>query len=330
MREAEFMSQGSDDPALRDHGLAVALEPRAGGPNYEDLPSKQLSQVQLVWIRFRRHRLAMVGLSILLFMTLMAIFAPLISPENIYDSNSADIFNGVDLPPTFSSGLRYIFGSDLTGHSISAQIIYGARFSLLIGFSSAIAATIIGALVGAVSGYFGGWLDNLLMRIVDVFLTLPFLPVLLVAAGLLGGGHTSVLLVIGIFTFFGWAYPARLIRGLFLSLRTVEYAEAARAVGVSTARIIFRHLLPNTLRPILVATTLAIAGNIAGEAAIDFLGYGLQYPDTSWGSVLSFAEQEQFRAWWLTVFPGLFLVATIVAVNFLGDGLSDALDVRSK
>ena len=139
--------------------------------------------------------------------------------------------------------------------------------------------------------------------------------------------------MIGIFTFFGWAYPARLIRGLFLSLRTVEYAEAARAVGVSTPRIIFRHLLPNTLRPILVATTLAIAGNIAGEAAIDFLGYGLQYPDTSWGSVLAFAEQDPLglkAAWWVTVYPGLFLVATIVAVNFLGDGLSDAMDVRSK
>ena len=325
------MSQGSDDPARRDPGLAVALEPRVGGPNYEDLPSKQLSQVQLVWIRFRRHRLAMVGTEH------SALYGPdgdlrsdHLAREHLRSEQRRYLQRVWTCRHTFSSGLRYIFGSDLTGHSISAQIIYGARFSLLIGFSSAIAATLIGALVGAVSGYFGGWVDTVLMRIVDVFLTLPFLPVLLVAAGLLGGGHTSVLLVIGIFTFFGWAYPARLVRGLFLSLRTMEYAEAARAVGVSTPRIIFRHLLPNALRPILVATTLAIAGNIAGEAAIDFLGYGLQYPDTSWGSVLSFAEQEQFRAWWLTVFPGLFLVATIVAVNFLGDGLSDALDVRSK
>ena len=296
----------------------------------EDLPTRQLTQIQLVWFRFRRHRLAMIGTGIMLFMALMAIFAPIISPENIYDPTSADIFNGVDLAPTLKSGLRYIFGSDLTGHSICAEIIWGARFSLLIGFSAAILSTIFGALVGAISGYLGGWTDTIIMRIVDVFLTLPFLPVLLVAAGLLGNGHTSVILVIAIFAFFGWAYIARLVRGLFLSLRTMEYADAARSVGVSTPRIIFRHLLPNSLRPLLVAFTLSVAGNIVGEAAIDYLGFGLQYPDISWGSVLSAAEQEQFRNWWLTVFPGLFLTITIVAVNFIGDGLSDALDVRSK
>ena len=297
------------------------------------ISTKQYTQLQLTWIRFRRHRLAMIGSGILLFMALMAIFAPLISPENIYDPTSADIFGASDKAPTLAQGLRYIFGADYNGHSISAQIIYGARYSLLIGFTSAILATIIGIAVGAVSGYFGGWVDSVLMRVVDVFLTLPALPVLLVAASVIGQGHVSVQLVILIFTFFGWAFIARLVRGLYLSLRTLEYTEAARAVGVSTGRIIFRHLLPNALRPILVATTLAIAGFIVFEAAIDFLGIGLQYPDTSWGSVLAFAEtdpQGLGGAWWVTVFPGLFLVATIVAVNFLGDGLSDALDVRSK
>lgn len=171
------------------------------------------------------------------------------------------------------------------------------------------------------------------MHIDDIFLTLPQLPVLLVAAAVIGHGHVSVPLVILIFTFFGWAFIARLTRGQFLSLRTLEFVEAARAVGVSNSRIIFRHMLPNAIRPLLVATTLAVAGNIVFEAAVDFLGIGLQYPDTSWGSVLSFAEQDPqglAAAWWVTVFPGLFLVVTIVAVNFLGDGLSDALDVRSK
>lgn len=306
--------------------LPESFEP----PATETLATRQLSQMQLVWIRYRQHHLAMFGTGVLLFMVLMAIFAPIIAPENVYDSTSNDIFNAQDLAPTLHSGLRYLFGTDAVGHSMTSQIIWGARYSLLIGFSSAFIATIIGTIIGAVSGFFGGWIDTVLMRTVDVFLTLPALPILLVAAGLLGGGHTSAILVIGIFSFFGWAFVARLVRGLFLSLRTLEYTEAARAVGVSTMRIIFRHLLPNALRPILVATTLIVAGNIVGEAAIDFLGVGLQYPDTSWGSVLSFAEQEQFRFWWLTIFPGIFLVLTIVAVNFIGDGLSDALDVRSK
>ena len=298
-----------------------------------EIGTRQFSQQQLVWMRFRRHRLAMVGTGILLFMAAMAIFAPLVSPENIYDPNGADIFNAADKAPSLASGLRYIFGADFNGHSIAAQIIYGARYSLLIGFTAAILSTLIGMVIGAVSGYFGGAMDTVLMRIVDIFLTLPALPVLLVAAAVLGHGHVSVGLVIVIFTFFGWAYIARLVRSLFLTLRTLEYTEAARAVGVSTARIIFRHMLPNALRPILVATTLAVAGNIVFEAAIDFLGIGLQYPDTSWGSVLAFAEQDPLglkAAWWVTVYPGLFLVATIVAVNFLGDGLSDAMDVRSK
>lgn len=325
IRESEYETRNlptSGDPAPPTY----RAEP-------EQIPTRQLTQVQLAWMRFRRHRLAMVGTGILLFMALMAILAPLISPENIYDPTSADIFNAPDKAPTLSDGLRYIFGADFNGHSIAAQIIYGARYSLLIGFTSAIMATIVGMIVGAISGYFGGWIDSVLMRIVDIFLTLPSLPLLLVAAAVFGQGHTSVLLVIVIFTFFGWSYIARLVRSLFLSLRTQEYAEAARAVGVSTTRVIFRHLLPNALRPILVATTLGVAGNIVFEAAIDFLGIGLQYPDTSWGSVLAFAQSDPQgikAAWWVTIYPGLFLAATIVAVNFIGDGLSDALDVRSK
>jgi peptide/nickel transport system permease protein len=284
----------------------------------------------MAWIRLRRHRLAMAGISDLLFMILMAIFAPLIAPENIYDSTSNDIFNAQDRAPTLAAGLRYLFGADFLGRSVSSQIIWGARYTLLIAFTSSIISTLIGMSVGGISGYYGGWADSLLMRVVDVFLTLPGLPVLLVAAGMLGHGTTTVGLVIGVFTFLGWAYIARLVRGSFLSLRTQEFAEAARAVGVSDLRIIFRHLLPNSLRPVLVATTLGIAGTISFESAIDFLGYGLQYPDTSWGSVLAFASQERFQTWWVTVFPGLFLVATIVAVNFIGDGLSDALDVRAR
>lgn len=299
----------------------------------DEMKTKQLTQMQLTWIRFRRHRLAMVGSAILIFMILMAVLAPIISPENIYNPLSNDLFGAVDKAPTLSSGLRYMFGADFEGRSVTSQVIFGARFSLLIGFTSALLGTLLGVIVGATAGYFGRWIDSVLMRVVDIMLAMPFLQVTLVAAGVFGHGHTNVLLVIEIFTFFGWAYVARLVRGLFLTLRAMEYAEAARAVGVSTSRVIFRHLLPNAIRPILVALTLAVAGNIVAEAAIDFLGIGLQYPDISWGSVLAFAQDDPGgpqAAWWVTVFPGLALVLTVVAVNFVGDGLSDALDVRTR
>jgi len=291
--------------------------------------SRQLTQWQLVWMRLRRHRLGMIGIGVLLFMVVVAIFAPILAPENIYDPNSNDIFGAADKVPTLS-GLRYLFGADSLGRSVSSLIIWGARYSLLISFVSAIASTIIGVIVGGISGYYSGWVDSVIMRIVDIFLTLPGLSVLLVVAGVFGGGHLSAFWIVVVFTVLGWAYIARLVRSSFLGLRELEFTEAARAVGVSDSRIIFRHILPNALRPVLVATTLAIAGNLSFEGAIDFLGYGLQFPDASWGTALAFAQAEQFRVWWVTVFPGLFLVLTIVAVNFIGDGLSDALDVRSK
>jgi ABC-type dipeptide/oligopeptide/nickel transport system permease subunit len=333
------MAIGESEPVLSAAGSNAMLPSRSAQIlATEELQTKQLTQAQFVWIRFRRHRLAMVGSAIFLFMVLIAIFAPIIAPDNIYDQNasltSTDFLTSVDKAPAcvgdFHSCFKGLFGTNFNGQSEMSQVLWGARFSLLIGITSAVLSTIIGIVVGSVSGFFGGWTDSVLMRIVDVFLTLPFLPVLIAAAGIVGGGHTSVLLVIGIFIFFGWAYIARLVRGQFLSLRTLEYIEAARAVGVSTSRIIFRHMLPNSIRPILVATTLAIAFNIVGEAALDFLGVGLQYPDTSWGSVLAFAENEQFRYWWLIIIPGMFLTVTVVSINFIGDGLSDALDVRQR
>jgi ABC-type dipeptide/oligopeptide/nickel transport system permease subunit len=308
-----------------------------GGPrsspfssDLETVPGKQLSQLQLTWIRLRRHRLGMVGIGVLLFMIVMAVFAPWIAPENIYDPYSNDIFNAADKAPTLSHGLRYLFGADFAARSVSSLIIWGARYTLLISFTATIASTIIGLIVGGIAGYYGGRVDSILMRLVDIFLTLPALPFLLVCASIFGAGHTTPTLVIVVFTILGWAYISRLVRGSFLSLRAMEFTEAARAVGVSNMRIIFRHIMPNALRPVLVALTLGIAGNMSFEAAIDFLNFGLQFPTTSWGTILSFAEQEQFKVWWVTVFPGLFLTLTIVAINFIGDGLSDALDVRSK
>ncbi len=314
------------------NGPASNQGPRSSPFNsdLETIATKQLTQLHLAWIRLRRHRLGMIGIGVILFMIMMAIFAPWIAPENIYDPYSNDIFGAADKAPTLAHGLRYLFGADTLGRSTSSLIIWGARYTLLISFSSAITSTLIGLIVGGIAGYYGGWVDSLLMRVVDVFLTLPSLPILLVSAAIFGHGNTTVLLVIIVFTVLGWAYIARLVRSSFLTLRQLEFTEAARAVGVSDARIIFRHIMPNALRPVLVALTLGIAGIISFEAAIDFLGYGLTYPDSSWGTALAFAQQEQFRVWWITVFPGLFLTITIVAINFIGDGLSDALDVRSK
>ena len=235
-----IQKSGARSQALAQIGEQNATPSYPGSDQeFDGVSSRQLSQSQLIMMRFRRHRLAMVGSGILLFMILMAIFAPIISPENIYDPTSADIFNAPDKAPTFAQGLRYIFGADFNGHSISSQIIYGARYSLLIGFTSAILATLIGAAIGAVSGFFGGFVDTVLMRLVDIFLTLPALPILLVAAAILGHGHLSVPLIILIFTVFGWAFIARLTRGQFLTLRSQEFVEAAKAVGVSNSRIIF-------------------------------------------------------------------------------------------
>src|SRR5579883_146457 len=293
-----------------------------------EMMTKQLSQLQLVWIRFRRHKPAMAGAIILLLMILMAIFAPLITPENPYDIFSFDVTNQ-NLAPSFSPHWWFMLGTDDNGHTMVSQIAWGARISLTVGILSAAGASLVGVVVGAIAGYFGGWVDTIMMRVTDVFLTLPFLPLLLLAADIWGQGHLFIIIII--FIAFGWSGVARLARASYLSLRAQEFTEAARSVGVSDGRIIFRHILPNALRPVIVATTLNIAAFIVTEAAIDFLGAGIKYPDASWGNILA-NTQVSFGTgnWWWPTFPGVALVLTVLAVNFLGDGLGDALDVRSK
>ena len=318
------------DPLTQDR--AILGSPAATHNVVGDEPeiaTRQLSQAQLTWIRFRRHKPAMVGAVILLLMIVLAVFAPLITPESPYDQFTWDPINNVNLSPRFSPAWYFMLGTDDSGHLLLSQIAWGARISLVVGFVSAFGTSLIGVLIGSVSGYFGGWLDTIVMRVTDVFLALPFLALLLLAADIYGQGHLP--LIIGIFIALTWPGVARLARASFLSLREQEFAEAARSVGVSNGRIIFRHLLPNALRPIIVATTLNVAVFIVTEAAIDFLGAGIAYPNASWGNILSNA-QSGFNSgnWWWTIFPGFALVLTVLAVNFLGDGLGDALDVRSK
>jgi len=317
------------DPALVERNEAVITAPAtAASATESDIATRQLSQLQLIWIRFRRHKPAMIGSVILILLILMAVFAPMITPESPYNQFSYDVTNQ-NLSPRLSPAWYFALGTDDNGHTMLSQIVWGARISLTVGFVSAFLSSLIGILVGAVAGFFAGWVDTAMMRVTDIFLTLPFLPLLLLVADLFGQGHLWI--IIGIFVIFSWPGVARLTRASFLSLREQEFTEAARSVGVSNSRIIFRHLLPNALRPIIVATTLAVASFIVVEAAIDYLGAGIAYPDASWGNILANAENAFGTGnWWWPTFPGVFIVLTVLSINFLGDGLGDALDVRSK
>jgi ABC-type dipeptide/oligopeptide/nickel transport system permease subunit len=309
---------------------AVGLDSRVavGAPSAdEEIRTRQLSQLQLVWLRFRRHKLAVLGATILLLWIVVAIVGPFLMAENPYDSLTYSAVNQ-NLPPTLANW-NWILGTDTDGHSILSQIVWGARVSLAVGIFSSLGTTLIGFVVGAIAGYFGHLTDTAMMRVTDVFLTLPFFPVLLIVTAFVGQG--SVLLIVVIFSFFGWPGVARLVRSSYLSLRNQEFVEAARAVGVPDRRVIFKHMLPSALRPVIVATTLNVSAFIVAEAAIDFLGVGISYPTPSWGNILAGSQDAMGSGnWWWPVFPGVAIVITVLAVNFMGDGLGDALDVRGK
>lgn len=295
------------------------------GADYE-VQLESLSQWQLAWRKFRTHRLALIGLFILSMLIVVAIVGPIIDPFVFNDIPKVDVRVGIGRPPSLS----HLFGE--TGglqRDVLQLVVNGARTSLLIGFSSMIIGVVLGTIIGSIAGYVGGFLDNLLMRIVDVFLSLPLLFVILVASRFFGNGN--VLLIILIFGFLSWMGIARLVRSLFLSIREREFIEAAKAVGVRDRRIIFRHILPNAISPIVVSASLIIAGNIIGEAFVSFLGYGVNPIYPTWGNILSnaltFIPQGN---WWWPLFPGLAIIFTVLAVNFIGDGLRDALDPRSR
>jgi peptide/nickel transport system permease protein len=210
-------------------------------------------------------------------------------------------------------------------------VLNGARTSLFIGFSSMLIGVVLGTVVGSLAGYLGGFVDNILMRVVDVMLSLPLLFVILVAARFFANVKDNVWTIVLIFGLFSWMGVSRLVRGLFLSIREREFVEAARAVGVRDRRIIFRHILPNALSPILVAATLIVAGNIIGEAFVSFLGYGVNPVNPTWGNILTNALAFIPNGnWWWPLFPGLAIILTVLAVNFIGDGLRDAFDPRTR
>jgi ABC-type dipeptide/oligopeptide/nickel transport system permease subunit len=267
--------------------------------------------------RFLRHRLAMTSLIVLIIVFSMGVFANYIAP---YSYEQIDL-NNILHPPTTEG--HHFFGTDEIGRDYFSRVIYGIRTSEEVGVFVAVGSSFIGLIVGAIAGYFGGWLDNMLMRITDLVLTLPAIAILLTASALLGSG--SQWRVTFILMFFFWTTLARVVRGVFLSLREKEYVEAAKAAGSGDTRIMFRHILPNTLGPIIVNGTLAVATAILVEAAISFLGFGIKPPTPSLGNLVV-SGQTNPQKWWLTIFPGLTIVLIVLCINFVGDGLRDALD----
>jgi peptide/nickel transport system permease protein len=279
-------------------------------------------------MRFFRHRLAVVSLVVLILLAFVAIFANRVAPHG-YDELD---LNNISHKPTLNGW--HLFGTDLLGRDYLSRVIYGLRTSLWVAMFVAALSTIIGTALGSIAGYYGGQTDNLLMRFTDLILTLPGLAVLLVAAAYLGQSDSQVgpftltqpVKVGLILAFLFWTGLARIVRGVFLSLREKEFVEAAKAAGASDRRIIFRHILPNCVGPIAVTMTLVVALAILTEAALSFLGFGIQPPHPALGSLIADGETNGFDTWWLVTFPGLTIVLIALCVNFIGDGLRDALD----
>lgn len=288
---------------------------------------KAESYWQIVYRRLKKHKLAIISLVLLIIIILACIFGPFFVKYHYNDMESFDPDNplvGEYKPPS----KLHPFGTDELGRDTLSRVLYGGRISLFVGFASVFSAIIIGVFVGAISGYYGGISDTLLMRFTDIMFSIPTLPLLVVLARVIpGGGVWKIILVI---TIFGWMTDARIVRGVYLSLKEQEFAEAARAIGASNARIIWRHLLPNSMAPIIVSSTLGVGGNIIYEAALSYLGFGIMPPTPSWGNMLQNAQSAMFNAPWLIWFPGIAIFVTVLAFNFLGDGLRDALDPRLK
>jgi len=245
--------------------------------------------------------------------------APLLTP---YEFDAIDL-SRIRQGPSWEHWL----GTDDLGRDLLIRLLHGGRFSILIGVLAAVLGTGVGTLIGAVAGYAGGWIDNLLMRITDVAYAIPTLPLLIVLASYTGADPVSMALIIGLLS---WMATARVVRGEVLSLREMAFVESARSVGASPGRILWRHILPNALGPIVVGATLAVGNAIVVESSMSFLGLGVQPPTPTWGNMLMDAQASMGTTPWLTIFPGVAILLVVLAVNFLGDGMQDALDPRGR
>jgi len=267
----------------------------------------------------KRNKLALAGFIILIPMFFCALLAPLISPHNPIQPDLKNVLAG----PSFS----HPFGTDTLGRDVLARVIYGSRISLLVGFVSVGIATLIGMVIGAVSGYYGGIADEIIMRFVDLMMCFPTFFLILAVIAFLEPSIWNIMIVIGLTN---WMGIARLVRAEILSIKSKEYVLAAKAQGVPGLKIIFSHVLPNALAPVYVVATLGIGGAILTESALSFLGIGVQPPTASWGNVLAQAKDNIEIAWWLSLYPGLAIFFTVMGYNLLGEGLSDVLDPRRR
>ena len=273
----------------------------------------------LTWQRFRRHRAALAGLTVLAVIVAGATFAPAITS---YSPTALDPDHSLARPSR-----QHILGTDDLGRDEFARVVYGGRISLLVGLTAMLLGSAIGVVMGSAAGYMGGWVDTVIMRFVDLMLSFPAIFLLLILINWTGG-RAPVLMMIAYLGLFGWTGLARIVRAEYLALRAREFVEEARALGAGTRRIIFRHILPNAMAPILVQAAFAVAGAILAEAALDFLGFGLAPDIPTWGNLLTQAEDYISSDPILAVAPGLVITLTVVAVFFIGDALRDALDVR--
>jgi peptide/nickel transport system permease protein len=315
---------------------ATIEQPKSGIPSLtpDELETPPLSLGQLTWRRFRRHKMALFGIITLILIILYAFGGSFIFSEAY--SNHNETGNMLQSPSR-----AHPFGTDTIGRDILARTIYGGQISILIGLTAMLVEVIFGVSIGALAGYFGGKLDSILMRITEAILVIPQIFLLLVMARYFSStipnikflGRTfsgSVLVIIFVIGITSWPYLARLVRAQFLSVKENDYILAARATGTSTKDIILRHVLPNSIAPIIVSATLSVAAAITLEAYISFLGLGVRPPTATWGNMLDGAYNYIESAWWLWFFPGLFIALIVLSINFLGDGLRDALDPHSR
>jgi peptide/nickel transport system permease protein len=288
---------------------------------------EEQTMTQMVWRAYRRHKPAMVGTIIVLILALAAVFAPLLTP---YDPEKTDLDHMLQ-PPSVSHPM----GTDELGRDLLTRILYGGRVSLSIGVMAMALAVFVGATIGGLSGFYGGWIDNILMRFTDMMLSFPQLFILIILAialrdipieALRGTAFASVFSIVLVIAVLAWMQVARLVRASFLSLKEKEFTEATRCIGTSNSRIMLRHLLPNAMSPIIVAATFRVATSIITESGLSYLGFGVQPPTPTWGNMLKNAQELMTRAPWTAIFPGLMIFVTVIAINFVGDGLRDALD----
>ncbi|MEW6067920.1 MAG: ABC transporter permease [Nitrospirota bacterium] len=272
---------------------------------------------RIFWQRFKKNKFAVIGGIIVIILFFIAIFASAVSP---YDPNYIDRKHILEPP-----GFNHLFGTDDLGRDVFSRMIYGSKISLSVGFVAVGIATIIGIILGSLSGYYGGWLDRITMRFIDIMLSIPTFFLILAVIAFVGPSIWNIMIVIGITS---WMGVARLVRAEFLSLKEREFVLAAKTLGASDFRIIFRHIMINSLAPVLVSAVLGVASAVLVESALSFLGLGVQPPTPSWGNILTLGKDNIEIAWWLSVFPGLAILITVIGYNLLGEGIRDSIDPR--